>query len=289
MVLQPRNILAACLAALCLVCSCRRQEQKTIVARVGKEVLTLEEVQSQTGGEVPPAGEELRRIINHWINEELLYQEAQRRGFDGTEQFTARMQETRRHLLAQVFLDSQFNDTSGIADSVLHAYYAKHSQEFVVRNDMVRLNAARFLTREKANAFASLVTRGMSWTDAFTAASHDTGDRAAVLPGVSGQYVSQHEIFPPELWKVAASLALGDVSFPVNTVSGYCIIQPLARLSAGSPASFDVAADEIRARVRIEQRQQQYEELLGTLRKRYSVDINVPAEHPTDTLHDSHD
>ncbi len=281
--------LALCSLIVCTGLSCRQPEQQNVIARVGKETLTLDQARAGLGASGQPSEDELRRFINHWVSEELLFQEAQRRGLENTQDFDERMQETRRHLLAQAFLDSQFGDSSQIGDSILRAYYDQHADEFFVHADMMKLNALRFVTREKASQFAALITRGMTWSDAMAAALRDSADPATAIPGVSGQYVSQHSVFPPELWKVAASLGINELSFPVKTAIGYCVIQPLARLSAGSRAGFEVALDEIRARVRIEQRRRNYEELLGTLRKRYSVEIILPNEQKTDTLHNTHD
>ncbi len=276
-------------ALLCAAMSCHGPDRSTIVARVGNRTLSMEDVVARMGISGKPADGDIRRFVTHWVNEELLYQEAQRRGLDESEEFDRTMQDTRRRLLAQAFIDSQAGDTSGIGDSLLQAYYANHPDEFIVRDDMVKLNAFRFLTREKAAQFASLVTRGMNWDDASAAARRDSSDPAVALPGVSGQFVTQHTVFPPEIWKVAASLAIGEISYPVRTAVGFCVIQPVGRLAAGSRAGAEVAAGEIRARIQIERRRQRYEELLGTLRKRYSVEVLLPAQQNTDTTHTAHE
>jgi hypothetical protein len=288
MISQTGRIAAVCLVLL-TASSCRHPDTKTVIARVGQETLTLEDAQARMGAPGRPSDDELRRYVAHWVNEELLYQEAQRRGFDGTDDFQRLMQDTRRSLLSQSFLDSQMADSGSMSDSVLQSYYEKHSDEFVVRSDMVKLNARRFLTRDKANQFASLVTRGMTWNDAVTAASRDTADPGTPLPGVSGQFVSQRSVYPPELWKVALSLGNGELSFPVNTSAGFCVIQPLGRLAAGSRAGVEVASDEIRARIRIDRERQKYDQLLVTLRKRYSIEILLPKSQQSDTLQRSHE
>jgi peptidyl-prolyl cis-trans isomerase C len=288
MICRAGRIAAACLVLLTAM-SCRHADTRTVIARVGQETLTLEEAQSRMGAPGRPSDDELRRFVAHWVNEELLYQEAQRRGFDGSEEFKQLLQDSRRSLLSQSFLDSQMSDTGAINDTVLQAYYEKHSEEFVVRNDMVKLNARRFMTRDKATQFASLITRGMTWNDAVTAASRDSADPGSPLPGVSGQFVSQHSVYPVELWKVALSLGTGELSFPVNTAAGFCVIQPLARLSAGSRAGEEVAAAEIRSRIQIDREREKYNQLLGTLRKRYSIEVMLPQSQQSDTLQRSHE
>ena len=141
----------ACCCGLLLVggLACHQQEQqRTVLARVGTAELNLSDALAQFDSTAHPSDDELYRFASHWINEELLYQEAQRRGFDKSDQFSDMLRDARRHLLVQAFLDREINDdTSGLTDSTLRAYYLHHSAEFVAQDDMIKVNIVSFSTR----------------------------------------------------------------------------------------------------------------------------------------------
>lgn len=269
--------------------SCRQQpEHRTTLARVGKTELTLDDAQERIDTTTRPYDNQLRQYITHWVNEELLYQEARRRGLEHTARFEDQLQETERQLLSQQLLDEEIkSDSSAIDDKALHTYFDKHAAEFVLQENVVELNAIPFATRERASNFAASITRGSSWENALSTIEKDSASQASLA--LNKSYFTQDALRPSELWKVAESLDTNEVSFPIKTAVGYYVIQLVARYAAGQRATFDAVRDEIRQRLLIERRQHRYEELIGTLRKRYNVEILVPMKQTADTGHAVHE
>jgi peptidyl-prolyl cis-trans isomerase C len=262
-----------------------------VIARVGNAELTIADAKAHIDTSQVPFGDQLQRYVVHWVNEELLYQEAQRRGIGNSDELEHQIQDARRQLIADAFVQRQvyLDDTTSVSDSVLRAYYALHTAEFIVSEDLVKLNLAIFNARDRASKFSAQVMRGSLWDDAIAATIQDTVAQSGLVSNVRGQYFSQRTIFPLELWKVAAALDVNDVSFPIRTSGGYCVIQLLEQAQEGKPASLDVARDEVRDRVLIARRRQCYEDLLGTLRKRYTVEIMSTVEKQKDTSNRLHE
>lgn len=289
-VLRPGHAIVVVLAVLSwAVPACRSRTPATVIARVGDAELTLEDARSHIDTSQSSTGPQLQRYIDHWVSTELLCQQARREGLDKSVPVSHRISEAQDQMLAEALLERHiYNDTVPLADSVLRIYFTAHAGEFVIREDMVRLNLLTVRSRERANAFAALVSKGATWSDAVAGFDKDTSSPPGILENIPGQWFSQHTLFPPELWRVASTLNVSDVSFPVRTTAGFCILQLLQKVQAGRPADFDIVRDEVRARVGIERERQRYEDLVGTLHKRYSVEIMVGYESSSDSARGMH-
>lgn len=264
--------------------SCQRRQTETVIARVGDAELTLKEARSHidTSGAVIEG--QLRSYTSHWVNAELIYQDAKRSGIENNDQFKRQLDEAKRQLVNQTYLEhTLYVDSAGITDRMVREYFNTHAQEFFAREDMMKLNLIAFTSRERASVFAALISRGSSWKDAVETTRRDTATQTTISTDIMGQYFTEHTLFPAELWKVAVSLNLNDASFPVKTSVGYCVVQPLASVKQGKPAEFDIVKDEVRQRVLIERRRQRYETLIGTLRTRFNVQVLLDVRTSSDT------
>ena len=61
------------------------------------------------------------------------------------------------------------------------------------------------------------------------------------------------------------------------------MVQPLSVVRRGSPATFELVRDEVRQRLRVEEHRKRYDDLLGTLRKRYNVEVLLSPGESADT------
>ena len=270
-------------------CSRQPQQDEKIIARVGTVRLTLEDARHSIDTSQGSFENQLPGYISLWVTNTLLFQEAQREGIDNTDRFRDQLEETRRQIAIQDLLQQNiYADTSGLDTPVLKAYFDQHANEFFVREDMVRLNSVCFNSREIAADFASIISQEHSFADAVTRARNSNSMAPDMVAVVSNQYFSQRSLYPPELWKVASTLKAGEVSFPVKTGLGYFVIQVISSIPQGKTAEFDLVRDEVKNRVIIEHRRHSYDEYLGTLRKRYDVEILVNAAKLQDSTQLQH-
>ncbi len=281
---MKRAIAAALWVAAILLQGCRPHAPATVIARVGTSELTLEHAKAHIDTTRTPYADQLRHYVAHWVNTELIFQEATRAGFDRSEESELRTEDARRQIVNEMFLEHQLSaDTAGMTEDTMRAYFDAHAAEFIVPEDMMKLNVITFSTRERANAFSALVSRGKSWSDAVASIVHDSTAPPGIVASKPAQFYSQHTLFPAELWKVASTLGINDISFPVKTTPGYCVLQLLAVARSGRQATYDLARDEVRGRLMIDRRRKRYADLLGTLHKRYNVDIVLGFEQSADT------
>ncbi len=259
---------------LLFVASCRQPKPREFLARVGDAELTVEDALAQVDSSQKPFSHRLKEYVSHWVDDEIIYQEAKRIGIDKTEWLQDEIRQANRQLTIQAFLLNRMeDDTSNIDETRLKSYFNSHSQEFFMRDDEIKLNLVTFVTRQQAAEFAALASKGTSWNEALRRVASDTASGPTFMSNINQRYFSQRTLFPSELWKVASSLDFGEISFPVRFASGYCIIQPLGGVQKGQPAPFELVRNEVQMRLQVERRRQAYIDMLGTLRTRYNVEI----------------
>jgi len=276
---------AACVVMLLASC---RQEQGTVIARVGDAVLTLEEASQAIDSSRGPAANQLRAYVSSWVTTELLHQEAQKSGVENTEEFRRQVRDINRQLAVQDFLEQHvYPDLAVYSDSMLEGYFNAHAPEFFLREDMVKLNMIVLKNRERASSFAASVSQGTPWGASAQKYSQDSVSSPDVVFSRTEQVYSRRTLFPTELWKVASALAINEVSFPVKTAEGFAVMQLLAKMREGREAEFWIVRDEVYQRVRLERRRSRYEKYLDSLRKSYNIQVLLPPAAPADTLENS--
>jgi hypothetical protein len=220
---------------------------------------------------------QLPNFISDWITSELLYQEALKQGIENNSVFQRQLDDARHKFAIQDFLQRQvYADSSKMDDDTLRGYHEAHRDEFIAREDMMQLNIAGFSAREQASVFAGRVSGKIPWGDALQAVRHDSLAREYLVSGSSGQYYSRHTLFPQELWKVGSNLATNQISYPFKTSVGYFVVQLLSSVGQSKPAPYEMVRDEIRSRLLVEEKRRKYNELVGSLRKQYNVEVLLP-------------
>ncbi|HTK81052.1 MAG TPA: peptidylprolyl isomerase [Bacteroidota bacterium] len=270
------------LAALLLVAACREEKHADIIARVGTVELTRAEAYAHIDTSASSIDLQLQAYTTSWINSELLHQEAERQKIEGSDEAERKLSDARKQMVNQMFLDHYMKSDSGtIHEQELHNYYDAHEAEFIAHDLMLKLRIAVFTSRDRASAFTTGFMKTSNWDSVLAEPSIASGLVRSSLP----QYYSQHTLFPPELWRIATTLSIDDISFPVKISSGYAIVQPIGAAREGKPLPFELVRDEIYQRLLIEHRRTRYDALLGTLRQRYAVEVFTGSFRQADTTH----
>ena len=277
-----KPLAAAALLVFCL--GACRQQQGTVIARVGDAVLTREAAVQSIDTTRASADRQLRLYVISWINTELLHQEAVKRGVDQSEKFVQQVEDVKRQLAVQALLDQDLlADTAAADESALKEYFSVHGQEFFLREEMIRLNLIVLARREEASAFAASVSQGAPWKSAAEKLGADSAVAQTVRFSARGEFYSRRTLMPPDLWKVAATLSINEVSFPVRIGDGFAVLQLLARIGEGKAAEFEFVRDEVAQRLALERRRKRYNALLDGLRNRYKVQVMLSPASASDT------
>lgn len=243
------------------------------MARVGESVLTPDDLTALSDSLPADA---VRDYVASWVSSELLYQEAVRRGLADTDRLREQLADLRRRLAVEALLDEVFaaGDTAAINDDAVAAVYASGGPAFLLREDVANLSFVLFAERDPANVFRARILRGAAWEEAVTAALQDTTPANRLLQVATRQYFTRTNLYPEELWKLARTLPKNEASFVVRTPAGYYVMAVHSLKQQGEMPDLEYCAEEIRDRLRIEQRRREYERLLASLRGTTPVEFN---------------
>ncbi len=268
------RMIAMVAAEALIAAGCSSPPEGTPIARVGDSVLTLEAARADMDTASADFEYRLRRYVAGWVNSELLHQEALRRGIGESVEFRRKVDAVTRQLVNQELLDRLVYDRDTVLPAdTLRAYFDRHRDEFTLAEDHLKLRLMTFRDRQDARRFAAAVTAMKSWQAAADSVAADAGGASTVVSSSPEAWYTSATLYPPELWKVASPLVAGEVSFPFKTETGYTVLQVVALAPAGKTAEFDLAAGEVRDRVRVERSRAGLEALLGTLREQYDVEM----------------
>jgi peptidyl-prolyl cis-trans isomerase C len=248
------------------------------VARVGSSELTSADLARLGDSLGLPAGRD-RSLIDAWVENEVLYQEAQRRGLTESDEVLARVEEAKKTFAIDALLSRELADKPGdqVTDDAVAAYLAANAPLFILREDVVKASYALFADREPANAFRTALVSGKQWDDALTAIRTDSSAAASLRSAAREQYFTQGTLYPDELWKLARTLGKDEVSFAVRTPAGYAVIVARGMKRAGESPDLAYVGADIRERILIERRRARYEQLLNSLRNKQRVEVTPAA------------
>ena len=279
------SLLIAC-ALLAGFAGCQKPQQpRTPVARIDNETLTLEEIQSRFDSSRGVSPAQVHEYIQHWLTNELLYQEAIHRGLDQTDELEARLADIRRQLAINALLDQEIytSKTQESPDQEISDYFEQHKSEFTLSKDVALISMVLFRERDVANSFRTRVMRGTVWGESLNQVLTDPQEQGSVLAHVDSSYYSQSTLFPSELWRVVSSSARQEPSFPIRTQDGFYVVMVWRYSRRGNAPDLAYVRDEIRSRLAISRRQQAMDHLLENLRAKHVVQILVSSV-PQDSL-----
>lgn len=260
-----------------LLAGCNAEQPKDYVARVGNEMLTMEEVVATVDTTEHDAGA-VRAYVNQWVVSSLLYQEAERRGITGTDELHRRVEHVRRKLAIDALLEDALyaKDSPAVSEDAIVAMYNSGGPIFMLKEDVVNISSALFADRDAANAFRSRILRGGSWDEAVLWAQQDSSIRLQLLQLATRQYFTRANLYPEELWKLARTLGKDQISFVLRTDAGYYVLIVHNSMQQGDMPDIGYVRNEIRDRLLIEQRQRAYEELITSLRAKQQIEVKIP-------------
>lgn len=255
--------------SVCLLIGCSRNQQPAeYVAKINGEMLMRQQIETLR------TKYERRSYINAWVNETLLFLEAQKSGIGDDELFREQMQAVRRQLLIQRLLENEVYLPSDTAmnEDTLQSYYHTHRDEFIAAEHQVMLSGIVFRLRDEANGFRNKILRGNAWETQIEISKNRNAGTVQIL---EKRFFTKQTIPSQEMWNVAQSLRAGAISFPLALGQAYAIVRVDAMQRKGEISPYHFVRDEIRQRLIIALRRQRYEEFLLHLKNKYSVDVQT--------------
>jgi len=260
---------------------CQRQsETSPVIARVGRADLTERDLRAALDS-TRTGALSVQAYVNDWVVTEILYQEAVRRGLMESPEMQQRLEAVRKRMAIAALLEEEVyddRDTLAITEGMLSTYLDSAAQEFILTEDVLLLSYVAFDDRAAANRFRAQALRGGSWDAALEEARADSQIAPHMIQIIDRSYETQGTLYPQELWRLARSLGISDVSFVLRPQSEslYYVLKIHNLKQKGALADLAYVRDQIRDRILVGVRQRKYDQLVASLRARQRIEIRTP-------------
>lgn len=269
------------LTALVILCmSCAKEEDGQALARIGGEVVTLQDLKARLEGMPPFVQDQLgtpegrKRLLNAIVEEEIIVRDALSRGLDKSASFKEEMARRRRDALVKLYYERVIEAASAPEAAAVARYYEDNIAEFTTP-ESIRARHILVGTESEVRRVRRDLEGGADFGDLARERSLDstTKDREGVIPGEIRRGESIKALGNlPELVEVCFQLEAGELSQPVKTEKGYHIVRVDMR-NPETVRSMDEVRDDIVSRLTYENRNAVRDSILTDLKAEYKVEF----------------
>ena len=257
---------------LLVTMGCRPEERVpgTPVATVGEKQFMLEDLDRMIPQELSShvSARQKRDLVERWMEEELLYQEALRRAIDEEPEVRELIEKSRRELLVAQLMEREIGVDLDVTEEEILEYYAAHKEEFKRSETEIRARQILVVTSRKAEEIRNRLRKGERFE---TLAQQESLDSSALDGGDMGYF--SEAISEPSFWSVCQNLKAGTTSRPARTDFGYHIIEVLDRKSAGTIRDLEQVRPELITRIATQKQKALLDGLLQSLRATIPYEI----------------
>ena len=243
--------------------SCSKRDDKNLIAEVNSERLSLDELVLMFPGFMSLDSLQKSLLVENWIRETLLAQEAEKNLIHRDPVFNHRVETYRRRLLADKQLDAALKDRGDVAGDEIEAYYQKHLASFQRQSNEFFGFHVILPTRDDARELERAIESGDLEKKQALVAMH---------PKETGLF--KVESLVPEVKEYLLKKKKEGIYGPIESDLGYHLVEVRTWYNRGSVKSLDEVWEEIAARLSINQQREIETQLVDSLRKAGSILLN---------------
>ena len=271
MLLNRKQIIEGIIFSLFLLYACSEsQKQESYVARVNGSYLTEADLSELIDSQYV-SGKSRASVINNWVRQEVLYQEAAKQGLTKTKDYIKTIEDAKRELAAALLLD-KFSKSSkpDYTNNDLMNYYNESRTSFRLPFNSYFLNQINFSDRNTAVQFRTEVIDS-GWSEAADKFAKDTS-----LIIVSNKVlIPEHDIYPGKLLRILEGLYPLEISIVIQDDRGYyTVVQLLDKYFAESVPPFDAVKSEVEKRYASALAELSVEDYINDLYIENEIEIN---------------
>ncbi|RKY82735.1 hypothetical protein DRQ07_00420 [candidate division KSB1 bacterium] len=270
--LSKINIFCPVILVVFLLFSCSTKDGSDIVAQVDGSVLTRAQLKKQIE-RLGLRQDQEHEFVEKWINDQLLYLEAKRQGFDKSKDLREELERVKKEFMIQKLLEKTYAEKIKVTEEEIASYYHNNMDLFKVNEDEVRIQHILTKTRAEAGLAMKEIKAGKAFKD--VAKERSIGPFAG-HGGDIGFFTKKDVI--PEVARYAFRIPEGSLSPIFKSVHGYHILKVLKKRKKGSIKDLDDIRDEIAQRIRVTKERSVYYDLLFQLQHSEKISINVPGK-----------
>jgi len=250
--------------------SSNRVQAGKVLAKVNGEELTEEEMRAELslayGDSILPGAK--LDYLNRWIDNQLLYEEAKRRGLEKLPEVKMRARQAARDIMVLSLLNDQIAKNIQVSEDEARRFYDQNKDFFKREQEEVRASHILFSSQAQADSVSARLKKGEDFKLLARELSLDSLTRNT---GGDIGYFSLSNT-DPVVARVASGLQTGMVSPPFKTAMGYHILKVTDRKPKGSIRDFKEVKATLMNQLLQEKRNQAISSLLGELKKKAKIE-----------------
>jgi len=247
---------------------------ETVVAKVGSEEVTADELSKALESlsvkqrfSYLSSPERLNDFLESYINQMLLYKEAQRKGFESREDIRENLEKYKRQLLIQSIAQDVTNKK--FDEDEIKEYYRENRENFEqvkLSQIFIKADPNGKPSTDEARAKAELITKRLRSGERFEdLVKQFSDDPKSKKKGGDLGYVSRGRL-PIEVESEIFNLKEGETSDPIETQNGFHII----KVTEGAKIP---PLEQARAKVQLDLRKKTFNDYIKNLRESAGVEI----------------
>ncbi|MGE4169174.1 MAG: peptidylprolyl isomerase [Candidatus Margulisiibacteriota bacterium] len=219
-------ILTALLASSVLCGMASYDPNKVVLATVGTQKITLQDLNDRLATYPPQYAEALQqkenkaKVLDQMVDEQLILSAAKKEGIAKTAEYKQQLQLAENQLTLALMIRNHVEKEAEVSDNAAYQYYVQNPQQFA---ELEQRHASHILVKTEAEAL-DIQKQLKAGADFATLAKAKSTDPSAANNGGDLGWFGKGQMVP-EFEKVAFSLKKGDLSEPVKTQFGYHIIK----------------------------------------------------------------
>jgi len=245
-----------------------------VLASVDGDKLTGQELDSLSPEGFELTRDNLPKILDKWVSNTLMYQEAVRRGINKEPQVQAHLKRLERDYLVNELLD-RLTSSVKVGTDQLMQYFNQHKAEFSYEVKIQRIVMADSIMA------AQTATELAGGADFATLAKERSQD-ALLEAGQESRYFARNIGDPrmggdPGIAEAIFALAPGQISGVVPSQEGYQIIKLVDKKKVKGDVSFPEVKDDINAILSYRRSQALVDSVLTDLRAKAKIELKPDA------------
>lgn len=245
------------------------KEGKALV-KVDNEKLTEEGLKAELslayGDSILPGAK--LEYLNRWIDNQLLYEEAKKRGLDRLPEVQIRAKQAAKDVTVLSLLNDQIAKNIQSSEDDARKFYQQNKDFFKREQEEVRASHILFSSQAQADSASARLKKGEDFELLARELSLDSLTRNT---GGDIGYFSLSNT-DPVVARVASGLKTGMVSSPFKTAMGYHILKVTDRKPKGSIRDFEEVKTTLMSQLLQEKRNQAISSLLEELKKKAKIE-----------------
>ena len=271
---QTALLMVMAIACIAPLSGCADVESETSppVAKVGERVLTVNDLEMMLRGHPIEKITPKTRwdAVERWIERELLYREALKRGIQDNPLVQQQIDVAMRELVINALLLDIFSKELAVSPIEINNYYETHRTLFRRGETSVWVKQIVVENIRETYGIHLALRRDKSKFEAI--AREKSIDPSAAEGGDIG-FVTEETAFNPAVWKAIRGLGKDQTTRTIRSTIGYHIFIGEQRRAVGSIMSLDEVKPEIINRLRVSKREALMTGLVERLKLRESYAV----------------